>query len=150
MMCRARRRRVLSQFEDLQQCYLRLRKAGKSAAPKMVQPTKQAASKHAADDSVAQPQQSLKRAKKDQAVSLQPPEDAGAVLDPFSNGSGPSAALVPPRASVSPKVCMLSHLYCVHQWITSWQHGEMHPTAWDSIHCRQLDARWSACGTRLA
>ena len=34
--CRQRRRRVLSQFEDLQQCYLRLHKAGKSAAPSML------------------------------------------------------------------------------------------------------------------
>ena len=34
--CRARRRRVLSQFDDLQQCYLRLRQAGRTPAPHLV------------------------------------------------------------------------------------------------------------------
>lgn len=108
-MCRSRRRRVLSQFDDLQQCYLRLRKAGKTAAPHLV-PT--GPSKHATQCPAAEDQPSIKRIKHEQPSQAQahaePPADSTAGPDPLSSGG--AAEVTPadaPSSSVHPQVWLL-------------------------------------------
>lgn len=78
MACRARRRRLLSQFEDLQQCYLRLRNPKKRSAQPLV-PTQQSANKQQ-QPSASQP--GAKRIKQEPDIGLQGPSDA-ASSDPL-------------------------------------------------------------------
>ena len=106
LMCRSRRRRVLSQFDDLQQCYLRLRKAGKTAAPHLVPA---GPSKHATQCPAAEDQPSVKRIKHEQPSQAQPhaepPADSSARPDPLSSGG--AAEVTPadaPSSSVHPQV----------------------------------------------
>ncbi len=108
-MCRSRRRRVLSQFDDLQQCYLRLRKAGKTAAPHLVPA---GPSKHATQCPAAEYQPSVKRIKHEQPSQAQalsePPADSAAGPDPLSSGG--AAEVTPadaPSSSVHPQVWLL-------------------------------------------
>ena len=105
MNCRARRRRLLSQFDDLQQCYLRLRKGGKTAAPHLVSALP---SKHAAEASEDQP--SSKRMK--QGESSQPEAHLPAArLDPLSNDE--AAGVSPadfPTTSAHPQVRLVQFL----------------------------------------
>ncbi|DBA99789.1 TPA: hypothetical protein ACH3X3_012332 [Trebouxia sp. C0006] len=103
---RSRRRRVLSQFDDLQQCYLRLRKAGKTAAPHLVPA---GPSKHATQCPAAEDQPSVKRIKHEQPSQAQPhaepPADSSARPDPLSSGG--AAEVTPadaPSSSVHPQV----------------------------------------------
>ncbi|KAA6423733.1 MAG: ubiquitin ligase COP1 [Trebouxia sp. A1-2] len=105
---RSRRRRVLSQFDDLQQCYLRLRKAGKTAAPHLVPA---GPSKHATQCPAAEDEPSVKRIKHEQPSQAQaqahaePPADSTAGPDPLSSGG--AAEVTPadtPSSSVHPQV----------------------------------------------
>ena len=107
LMCRSRRRRVLSQFDDLQQCYLRLRKAGKTAAPHLVPA---GPSKHATQCPAAEDQPSVKRIKHEQPsqAHAEPPADSSAGPDPLSSGG--TAEVTPadaPSSSVHPQVWLL-------------------------------------------
>lgn len=103
-VCRARRRRVLSQFDDLQQCYLRLRKAGKTAAPHLVPSLP---SKHASQASASEDQPSKKRMKQEASPQPEPlvPADSLAGLDPLSTAEGREATPVDtPSSSAQPQV----------------------------------------------
>ena len=81
-LCRTRRRRLLSQFDDLQQCYLRLRNPKKRSAQPWVQ-SHQAAPK----------EQPAKRVKQEPEVGQQGSSDS-ASSDPLSGAhpTGPSPA----------------------------------------------------------
>lgn len=68
-MCRARRRRLLSQFEDLQQCYLRLRNPKKRPAQPLKLPQLSANKQQALD-------QPAKRIKQEPDMGVQPPSDS--------------------------------------------------------------------------
>ncbi|KAL0026516.1 hypothetical protein WJX77_004268 [Trebouxia sp. C0004] len=101
---RSRRRRVLSQFDDLQQCYLRLRKAGKTAAPHLVPA---GPSKHPTQCPAAEDEPSVKRIKHEQPSQphAQPPADSPAGPDPLSSdGAAEVTPADAPSSSVHPQV----------------------------------------------
>ena len=81
-LCRTRRRRLLSQFDDLQQCYLRLRNPKKRSAQPWVQ-----------SHQPALKEQPAKRVKQEPEMGLQGPSDS-ASSDPLSGAhpTGPSPA----------------------------------------------------------
>lgn len=122
-LCRARRRRVLSQFEDLQQCYLRLRKSGKTpaaAATLPVSPFQQGTAELAGNEPPS------KRIKQEHQPQMQMPAGSTCTADPPRDSQGAEAGVSPaePSAAVDFQVgcchygCITAHMCavaeCVH------------------------------------
>lgn len=82
---------MLSQFDDLQQCYLRLRKAGKTAAPHLVP---EPPHKHATGAPAPEDQPSGKRIKREEPTHSHAQLPAGP--DPL--GIGGAAEVTPAEA----------------------------------------------------
>ena len=116
----------MSQFEDLQQCYLRLRKSGRSLAGSValpVSPFQQAAL--ASPDGDEQPRKRIKQEPQpqlqEQQSQLQLPADSAATLDPLKGGSGAEAGVSPAEspaaaAAAASQVCCLLGLPVQHEW----------------------------------
>lgn len=121
-LCRARRRRVLSQFEDLQQCYLRLRKSGKTpaaAAGLPSSPFQQAT----LESGGSQPPS--KRFKQEQQPQAEVAMDCTPAADPCKEGRGAEAGVSPAEPSVcfpaASQVCFVCMVGSLHSSaICSW------------------------------
>lgn len=125
-LCRARRRRVLSQFEDLQQCYLRLRKSGKTPAAAAGLPSSPFQQATVESGGSKPPSKRLKQEQQPQAEVAM---DCTPALDPRKEGQGAEAGVSPaepsllfPAASQVCFVCMvdLLHIAVICSWAVRW------------------------------
>ena len=88
---------MLSQFEDLQQCYLRLRKSGKTPAAAAALPVSPF---HQANvESGSEPPS--KRIKKEHQLQPQMPAHSTSTMDPLRGGQGAEAGVSPAEPSAS-------------------------------------------------
>ncbi|KAL3154242.1 hypothetical protein ABBQ32_013742 [Trebouxia sp. C0010 RCD-2024] len=94
---RARRRRVLSQFEDLQQCYLRLRKSGKTPAAAAGLPSSPFQQATVESGGSKPPSKRLKQEQQPQAEVAM---DCTPALDPRKEGQGAEAGVSPAEPSL--------------------------------------------------
>lgn len=120
-LCRARRRRVLSQFEDLQQCYLRLRKSGKTPAAAAGLPRSPFQEDAIEVGGNEPPSKRLRQEHQPQSAM---PMECTLSTDPLEAGQGAEAGVSPAEASGS--FAAASQVCCVCMGVVPGRNMDMH------------------------